>query len=349
MSCNHAALLQLASNDSLSLCDTGRLDQVCRMLPDPVRQKPSLIFFPGAGSKDHALSYLFRPERLKKGAREGGNSLRIDRSTMDSDNPILILESDLEAPPPRPLQYVNCHENQAHKIVWHPPPSDCLWLSLHARLLFPFADVICIFANDFGGLEGVVRYLRRCSKYSFASSAPWQIRPRVLIVCSSRDESPTLHLLEIEELRYGLLQEGGPDLQECFSEISVLDLPGDHTSPMVKYRSLVQSLLKHAQQMRQIRTKNSYLFTAAHLSAFFSKAVAHVSRSARQPFNFIQESRQKIPPSPDFQDHLARFLGLAAKLKVPYDAIASFAASAAMLDAYPPGMHGKQITLAFLP
>ena len=165
-----------------------------------------------------------------------------------------------------------------------------------------------------------------------------------MIVSSSRDESPTLHLLEIEELRYELMQEGGPDLQECFSEISVLDLPGDHTSPRVKYRSLVQSLMKHAQQMRQIRIKNSYLFTAAHLSAFFSRAVIHVSRSIRQPFNFIQESRKKSPLSPAFQDHLVRFFSLTAKLKVPYDAIATFVGSAILLDAYPPMMHGERLS-----
>ena len=163
-SCNHAALLQLASNDSLSLCDTGRLGQICRMLPDPARQKPSLIFFPGAGSKNNALSYLFQLERLKKGARDGGNSLRIDRSTIHSDHPLLIAESDIEPPPPKSLQYVNCHENRAHKIAWSSLTSDCLWMSLHVRLFYLFADIICIFASDFGGMEGVVRYLRTCSK-----------------------------------------------------------------------------------------------------------------------------------------------------------------------------------------
>ena len=340
--CNHAALLQLvSSSDSLLLCDIGRLEQICRMLPDPTTQKPSLIFFPGAGSKNNALSYLFRLERLRKGSRDGGNSLRLDRSTDHSENPLLIAESDLEPPPPSSLQYVNCHENRAHKMVWPLSTNEHLWTSLHVRLFFPFADVICIFADDFGGMDGVVRYLKTCLKHTFASSAPRPIRPRVVIVTSSSDESPTLHLLQIEEIRYELLREGGPDIQEFFSEISVLDLPGDHASPRVKYRSLVQSLLKHAQQMRQIRTKYSYLFSATHLSAFFSRAMAHVSGSTQQIFNFIQESRQGNHLSPSFQDHLVRFFSLAAKLKAPYEAVASFVGSAILLNAYPPGMHGK--------
>ena len=343
-SCVHASFLQVVSDDSsLSLCNTRRLDRLCKALPDPARQSPSFLFFLGSGAKDQALSHIFKLDRLKRGARDGGNSLRVDPATVLSENPLLVAESDIQLPLLKRCQYLNCHESRTHKVVQAAEADYGFAVSLHARLFFLFADVICIFTADFGGVSGTVDFLRACLKLSSSSTAPRQIRPRVVLVGSPQEDSATLSVLQVEELRYRLLDEGEPDLHELFSQISIFEPPGDHVSPRVRYRSLHECITKHAQQLRQVRSNSSYLFNALHLAKFFDQAVYHASKDISLPFSFILESRRQNPLDSAFHTHLSRFLTLSAELKVPHDAVASFIASAITLDAYPPGMHSKYI------
>jgi hypothetical protein len=214
--------------------------------------------------------------------------------------------------------------------------------------IFLFADVVCIFADDMGGLERTTGFILRCAALSSASSAPRQVRPRVIIVCSSQEASATFQILEIEESRYKLLQDTGHGIYETFSEISVMYLPGDHCSLRAKYRILYDKLIHILCQMRQVRYSSSLLFNAKHLACFMEQAIQHTSVTLTQEFNFTQESRKSNPVNKDFGDHIRRFLCLCAKFKVPYEAVSLLIGSAILLDAYPVGMHCQYYTRSYI-
>lgn len=339
--CSHINFLEVESGEPPLLCDSGRHDRILSELQDPSQQNPSLLYFIGGREKETALAHLFTPIKKRRGAREGGNGLYFDASTVTTDCPILLAESDLALPKAKSPRYHICHRGHSYRIQWPAELNQRLWTILHARLFFLFAEVICIFSEDLGGIPETIEYLKSCASYSSASSAPRQIRPRVVIVCHCEEDSTTSRILEIEESRYRLLQDTGHDLQASFSEISILQLPGDHCSLRTRYRTLQEKLLRHAEQMRQIRRSCSYLFSARHLSCFMEQAVRHTSESITRPFDFILESRKLNPVDKAFSDHLSRFVRLSTKLMVPYDATTKFIASAVLRDAYPPGMHSK--------
>ena len=339
-SCFHSSLLQLTKSDTFAFCNPNRLEKVSQNLEDPANQRPSILFFVGAAEKQNALSHMFKLDRLRKGAREG-NSLRVDQKTLNSEHPLYIAESDIKPPKLKSFQLSTCHEGTTWRTNWRPSGDINVWMIVHARLFFLFADVICLFAEDFGGLDGVIEYIQVCARIGSASQAPRQIRPRVVIVCSPQDSSPTLRVLEVEQLRYKLLQEGAVDLHDSFSEISIFELSEHPISPRMKYQFLHQSLLKHTEQMRQLRDNCSYLFNAVHQNAFFDRAVQNLSEDPSQPFNFIEESRKHNPVSKTFPAHMTRFLELSVKLKAPYEAITTLIACAILLNAYPRYMHSK--------
>ena len=326
--CLHTSWLQVAAGDSLSLCDGGRLDRLLHSLSDPASQKPSLNFFIGGESKDIILPQLFT---LKKGVIGYGNALRADLSSCSSKNPIWVAESDPSLQTLEPRKFLKCHKSTSYPIKWKVESCQYLWNIIHARLFFIFTDVICIFADDLGGLEGVIKYLETWSSFQPSSSFSKHIRPRIVIFSSKKENDIISEKLEVAEFRYRLLQEGKADIYDSFSEIITTN----------DAKGLRELLSKQMDQIRQIRVANFCHFSALHISFFFKRALRNLAESPNKPFNLISESRLMNVPDQDFEHHLTRFLDLSSILKIPYDAIASFISSSILMDAYPPGMHCK--------
>ena len=296
-----------------------------------------MVLFLGSRSKDIALTSLYKLQGGRRLIGTGQNSIHIDPATMGTDCPIFIAQSTPLAPEFALAKQNACHETSSHTVRWTSNKQE-LWLAVHCRYLFLFSDVICLFANDFGGVQETVKMLCKLASFGSASSAPQQLRPRVLIVSSREQTSATAQVLETEECRYRILQETG---HEIYSQIVLVQLPGDHCSPRTRHKILKESIHKHTTQMQHIRRTTSYLFTANHLSAFMSLAMAHTSRTSDQPFDFVSQSRKLDPVAFSFPEHLARFLRLTARLKVPHDVLAAYIASTILMDAYPMNMHSK--------
>ncbi|SMY30092.1 unnamed protein product [Zymoseptoria tritici ST99CH_1A5] len=127
---------------------------------------------------------------------EGLVNLYIDTCSIAQEYPLLLVDTDpsLEVQP-RLLQHVSCHEIKTHRIDWDCPPDFCFQDVLLARLVFLFADVICIFADDVGGLAGAGGHLLAWSRCGSASSLRSQVRPRVIVV-TSEPRSAATQLLE---------------------------------------------------------------------------------------------------------------------------------------------------------
>ncbi|MCJ1473163.1 hypothetical protein MMC13_001814 [Lambiella insularis] len=339
--CEHIGLLQVVAGKQIILQDEGRMERAVAAMTNPSWQRPSLLFFLGRKSKDQALHALFPFNTIKKGYRESCARLRIDNATINSDNPILFADSELNSQYSIQSETPNCHVITAHSVQWSLPFNHKLSDVLHARLFFLFADVICVFADDIGGLQSVAETLKEWASIGSAADASKKLRPRVIIVTSGESASPTYDVLDMDDLRFSLLRAGELNLHESFSGVCLLQLPGSHISSSAKHRRLKEVLLKHADEMRRIRIEESSLFTGTHLSSLYRQALSHTAKTWRDPFNLIVESRKGNLVEESFTDHVTTFLKLAIALKIPYDDMALFIASAILLDAYPPDMHGK--------
>lgn len=221
-----------------------------------------------------------------------------------------------------------------------------LYNVLHARLFCLFADVVCVFADDFADFEHAVQLLKSWAAAGSASVHFDKIRPRVVIVRrgDAASPSPTYDLLRIDDLQQGLHNRS---LKEFFSSIKVLHLATEQLSPLARFRRLKELLWREMDEMRQARQDLGCLYSAEHITRFFRIAVDHTAASMSRPFDFILASRRGNNVEPDVVHHLSRFMRSGRDYQVPRDALMTFVASSILLDAYPPKMHGKIIlTLA---
>ncbi len=75
----------------------------------------------------------------------------------------------------------------------------------------------------------------------------------------------------------------------------------------------------------------------------------HTTETITQQFSFLLAAHGVNTLRIDLKDHLLTFMELAARFKLPYNALASHIASSLLMDAYPPGMHREPLTGPSLP
>ncbi len=341
-SCNHIGLFHLSGRDNFRIHHGNRTQYIIQEMTDADSQHPSMIFFIGAQSKDAALRELFPNNNIRRGNRNGIVNLRLDSSTISSDLPLLFADGDTRSPIPHHIGTTSCHEHLTVPFTWQPQDHDLL-LSLYARLMAPFTDVICIFAADFSGLRDVASFLVRWVRLGSPSSLPIAVRPRVIIVVSEEDSVATHDVLELETFRHELEQESPAIRAEVFSSISIMHLAGDHVSPLARHRRLKEVLMAEVAEARNERIAHRAHFSAVHLAAFFGHGIDHVAHSIQEPFDFIGCTRVDNTIDEDYTNHVSNFLSLGDDYFVSWSNLTSFLASSILMDAYPSRMHSKSL------
>ena len=340
IACESLAWLQVVGVNEIRLLNPGRINQLAKELRDPVNQRPSTSLFVGRHAKDLALRELFPENNFKKGVYDGIATIRVDNTSTYSDNPIFFAESNPGQTIPLITEDSRFSETDSFPIQWADTITQLFSDIIHARLFCLFADVICVFADDFSDFDQVVHLLESWAAAGSASTYFHKVQPRVVIVRRGDETSPnpTCNLLEMENLQHGLHHRS---IKEFFSSVKVLHLATEQLSPLARFRRLKEVLWRERDEMRLARQRLGCLYTAIHISEFFQTAVAHTAASCSRPFNFIVASRRDHKVPPDFSDHLSRFLRLGESHQTPQDALMTFIALSILLDAYPPKMHGK--------
>ncbi|KAL4734131.1 acyl transferase/acyl hydrolase/lysophospholipase [Aspergillus similis] len=283
MSCSHNSWLELYNSNGASHVAYGsRLKQLTRELPQPSSVFPQLVFLMGRRQKDRALRQLCRSKYHK---REKGISLRSDNQT------VFTLES--------------CPDKNLFPDV------------ILTKLLFLFTDVVCIFADNVGGLDSVCQLLETWRKIRTASGLPAAVRPRIIIIKSHINPDNT---------------------SLVFNNLEIFCLPPDGHSPNALFRGLGRELTYQLQNARAVHEQHNSMFNTTHLNGFFELALRHIPHLP-QPFDFVVSARQSWPLDGALVYHISRFTSAANKARLPYKGIASHIASAILMDAYPWGMH----------
>ena len=230
-----------------------------------------------------------------------------------------------------------CHQVRSYKFSSRHGSNVDPFDFLHARLFCLFIDVICVFAEDFVSLDSVVERLKAWAAIGCSAHLTHQIRPRVVIVVKGEDASPTYDLLQAEDLRFNLHQQ---DLIGFFSSITILRLADAQISPLARYRRLKEVLWRHSDEVRQLRQSLRCLFSASHLSSFFSEIAKETAEGSDNPRNFVILSRYQNRISESYSEHLLDFFDSSQGIVDRTQSLVMVASSIVM-DAYPPGMHGK--------
>ena len=338
--CNHIGWFNLSGRDGLHIHHDHRATSIIQQMTDPATQHPSMIFFLGRKCKDTALREIFPHNNIRRGRYDGLVNLRLDSSTISADVPLIIADADPFACIPSRIGAVSCHRTNALPLNWRlPPPKNPIY-TLYARLVALFTDVVCIFADDFGGLDSVTSFLKQWIEHGNPSDLPLSLRPRVIVVLREDSVAATYDVLAMENFRHEL--HGFQDSRfDAFSSISLIHLPGDNISSLARHRRLKEFLQSEAESLRFQRIENRVHFTALHFEAFARQAIDHIANSITEPFGFIEKSRMVNTIYDDYTTHLTAFLCIGKDFFLPFQDQISFIASTIAMDAYPPRMHSK--------
>ena len=371
--CKHTQWLGLASSDGdVLLQNTDRLHTLLEDLPDPDKQSPCLFVFLGSKSKAMAIKELaksFSPpprygqdpscqsqhddeSRFKGLAKLSGRRahgevhLHLHTPSTFSDRPVLLAEGDLPKldKPSRAMTVEKCHEMTSrelhHRNLATPALSESADL-LYFRLLSPFTDVFCFFAEDIGNFKPIVQRLALWLDLGQPSTLPTSTHPRILIVVERGDDDPGDDQSELQMFKRMLSEETTMDASVQFCDIRLLSLATrkGHLSNKARHRELFEQLLNLSDQVREARANTRTLFSARHFGAFFRHALNHNAATSVEPFNFIATSRIENPKPRNLRDHLVDFLH---NIKSP-ETLTRFAiptiVSSFLLDSYPPDAH----------
>ena len=338
--CEHTAWLEISEGKAGPLLTNPfRINQLLSDLPRPSEQFPQVTFLMGRRTKEKALRNLcdsnYRGQRHKCSI-----NLRADNRTLHALHPRFFADCDptnQTLQPPKSGHHV-CHHERTIPFEAVIDEYSCHDLIL-SYFFFLFVDVICIFAEDVGGLGRVREILSTWARIGSASSLPSAVRPRVIVVLGNQPQSITQSILDEEDFLFELLHLENIEFYKTFAGIQISRLPSEELSPGARFLSLGADISRQLHDARFIRTRHSALFRASHLRKYFDIAFEGMPVSPLGPFDFVRSSRQQNPVDGAFGSHLNNFLLAGVKTSLPYDGITSHAASAILLDAYPPEMH----------
>lgn len=355
-----------AGLDELVLQEYHRPYAAFNAFPNREEQQPQIITLIGQRAKTLAMRKL-KFSIGSQGSISGQVHLKADPGTVDADSPVLFADCELHtsmkfdkvvARPPgdiiqRPLNW--------HKRV--PQGVDPVTMAnlVYAKLISPFSTVICLFVDDFGGINAVASTLANWLVVlsDRPSDLPMSAHPRVLILKSwdepyefDEKSATKSFILELtKEIEKKTSQRAGPInrklskakidhlLSQQFGNLRVLALPSPVT-PTLGWAWIKSRILQDSHDVHTQRRSSLVAFSALHLKAFFHMAFDHFSNDIASPFSFIRASRTPNPVPQHLADHVGSFMKRIQSPQIFQFAI-PVVASALALEAYPPGMHGK--------
>jgi len=338
-SCAHQYWLRLHQGENgIEIQYTNRLHHISNSLPNPTKQRPSLLFFIGKQFKGRALRALFPDITILNSRKYGIANICVHPTTKDDQHPILIADSCPDYSQVKLRGKETCHEIKSYQVAWldesSPQKKQQLADHLVARLFSLFIDVLCIFAPDCGGIDGVVNLLAAWTASGSASSLPDAVRPRLLVVTSIPGES-----FASEALRFRLRLLSNRKFSEIFSSLNVVnELGNGRTRSREHFKGLAEVIQHETHTIRAERINSQTLFSMVHISAFFDAALCQFA-SSLQVFDFVQCSREETPVSHNFQHQLSTLMRLCSEHDIPANVIWDFIASVVVLDGFPPDMH----------
>ncbi|KAK4551691.1 hypothetical protein LTR86_010978 [Recurvomyces mirabilis] len=330
--CKHSAVIEYLSPTQSSLADSLRLDRLVDQLPNGDDQQPLVLACIGSAEKRHALEQLLPADKIK--VNNSYSSLcdaYLDSTTRDNAHPVLLLDIDVNSGPAPHNAQALCHQ-------FRPLPAQSAEVAENVRLqlirdvLIPFSDVVCIFADDFGGLNAVVHFIRSCDEVPGPRASETN-HTRFIIVASPADGSSITYLDEADFLDNARKLER----VQMLGSVSVERVPGSESN-LPRYLALRRRLYDHELDgARAERFISMKLFCGTHLASLFSQCMEHTVSNPAAEFDVFLASRRGVITLPNLGDCLVAVLH--SLQGPPHGALVTVIATSLLMDAYPKGSH----------
>lgn len=318
--------------------------------------RPSVITLVGAGRKGLLLSHLLeKPNDSDIYASHGKVRLILDPKSTRHDAPIIYVDCELQSDR-RPSQRAPMTSWTQHEVMWseeNDPPAQLPNIFV-SNVLRPLSNVVCYFASDLHGIQGVSNLLAYQAIRSGAQNLPRSARAHILVVM---DTTSNLFdpLIAQQKLHASIKQamtkykdyidtnDTDDDLRANFHSIQVLGLQKswDHCVSSIVLRRRINSL---AQEVYWGRRTSRRLFTVAHIDALADRMLARFCLD-KSSINFLRVSRPNQFAYKDLHTHLGELFRLMPSQSWLWRFGIPLIASALFLASYPPGSHCK---LSFL-
>lgn len=222
--------------------------------------------------------------------------------------------------------------------MWDRPSAKTILHAVWARLVFLFADVICVFADDFPNFSHVADFLIDCLKLGSASSLPVAVRPRVIIVFGNVRDGVLDDVQQTNLLYQRLNNDTSGLLSESFSAVNMIRLEDGPLSETARHERLRALIAGQLDDMQLVRQDHKVLINANHLVALFRSAFRHLADDICEPFHYVKATRAYNAVPPSLATHLAHYQGIGMQSGLCYEDLAPSIASALIMDHYIPGM-----------
>jgi hypothetical protein len=317
---------------------TQRFRQIIDQLQNPSKQQPTLALLLGRRSKDEALRWLFPMNNIGRHKRASTSiALRLDNATLQSQYPVIFADGDPMVEGSMPHDALKLSQPTETYSVSGSDLKHRFLDTVLSRSLFFFTNVICIFANDCGGFDGVKTLLTSWAGLGHEPTPKNYVRPRVMIVTQPDN---TLPLSVLDETSFCKLIRGDLSVKRAFGAVTITRLSEDISlSSSTQHLQTRQDFAEILKQARSDRSAASVLFSATHQNALFERSLRHLRQPLEKQFDYIKEARHANPVAHDLDKHFENLLRIAKQHYIPSIAVCSIMASAILMDAYPPGMH----------
>lgn len=298
----------------------NRLQALAEALPSPTTQTPCVSLFLGNASKDQALKQLFIHNKFGRRRRLYGGllTIRCETSSIKSDNTHYFADVDPLISCGLEYSRANCHPQAVLPVTWPNTDDTPLRDFVLSRPVFPFTDVVCMFADDFGGYGETIGILSKWAAMSRSSQEPNNPGPHVVIVTSAAITTG---------------QE-----PSCFKGAYIGTTIVQSKSACPRLNAKIMRLLDRSVTSKRA---HSVVFTAQHQAALSEAAMENFARTVHEPFNLVQASRADREVNPDLHEYAVKALNLAAREGARTDTVLSLTATSLLVDACPAGMHGR--------
>lgn len=330
--CQHVAWVQLISGRAeRRIIDTNILHRIADSLTGSHEHFPRITLLIGNTIKDDALKYLckFNNFGRQKRSKDNGGVLKIRCETSSSRSRYPSYFADVD-----PYQFASsleygrshCHQDTNICIQWSRAAHRLEDLVI-ARLVIPFLDALCFFADDCGGQSPVTELLKTWGH--LAEDAP-PFSPREVIVVV---DSAT----QYDEQAYVQIQSSFPTV---YKQIRVVKLQAPSLSPVSRYLRLDALLLRTLDLSTTQRIEQSMMFSAQHQASFFTLAVEHFAAQQTERFDFVAASRGQETRA-GLEHQLSRSMSVLLQAGLSIEAMAELHASCVTMNAYPQGTHSE--------
>ena len=245
--------------------------------------------------------------------------MRIDNSSAGLKEPHLFVDGGVGLWNPIPCQvWAGAWD---YPIAWRATSAEATIQMIYTHLVFLFADVVCIFADDFLHIQSVAWFLTDCASLRSASSLP--VHPRIIVISSDSC---------VNEFYQEFHKGDQKQVIESFPVVKLIHVDRSMESAFRdRLRSSIRTQMEHVQQARY---DHGAYFSGLHLHGLFDLAVKHLSSNKTSPFNFVKATREGNPVPHGLSDNISHYFKVGIRGGCCLNTLISSTASALLMDHY---------------